>query len=72
MHPTNVYVKHILIPLTSFMGIPNSTRMLYVSPTESEVFLKSINWLRTAPVAAPFLFPESDELRTADQYLAGL
>jgi len=39
-----ISVRHIFISLTSFMGIPNSIRMLYETSLqiESYAFLKSI------------------------------
>ena len=39
-----VSVKHILTSLTSFLGTPNSMRILYKTSllTESQAFLKSI------------------------------
>jgi hypothetical protein len=51
---TILYVsfKDILISLNSFMGTPNSMRILYNTslPTESEVFLKSRNSLYSVPL----------------------
>jgi hypothetical protein len=65
-----VSFKHILISLTSFIGIPNSVIILYNTCllAESYASLKSINNRCSVPLYSHFS-SLSDECRIADQWL---